>query len=369
MNALDTDHASAIDGAGGGDYLPTAVIGIKGKGISVGKALGDDTYFSTANAKWAGAAADFSGGPTLALKLVDLCAFNESRLLAVANNAADKIALSLDDGFSWRDVSASIASPQTITLACCAAADNIMIAAGNSAKVYYSVDTTSWAFITLGGSPTSLTKAHYHKTLDLFIIIGSTAGAPYLASITSGISGTPRTVPPLITGAQPGYSITEATSGANVGRLAATWGSQTRIAFSDNGTAWAASATLLTSGNYRVAFGDGVFVALDSGASTTAYVSSDANTWTTSGVTKPTTQSLQGFACLNGVFCAIDTLNNVWFSVDRGLTWEFMTLQYLGYNTASSMRAVRKRLHSLQTDGTNSVNMRSRRLGFSDGTI
>src|SRR5690242_15870493 len=114
MNALDTDHSNAIDGAGGGDSSPTAVIGIKGKGLSVGKALGDDTYFSTANAKWAGAVADFSGGPSVALRLVDLCSFLEGKMLAVGTGANDKIALSLDDGFSWRDISSNIASPQSI---------------------------------------------------------------------------------------------------------------------------------------------------------------------------------------------------------------------------------------------------------------
>jgi hypothetical protein len=366
MNALDVDHTNAVDGAGGGDSSPTAVIGIKGKGLSVGKALYDDTYFSTANAKWAGAAADFGGGPTIALRLVDLCSFLEGRLLGVAAGSNDKIALSLDDGFSWRDVSSSIASPQSINLTCCAAKDQVMIAGGNSAKVYNSVDTTSWAFITLGGSPTNLHRMHYHSGLDLFIVIGNTAAAPYLATVTSSVVGTPRTVPGAITGVQGGLSIAQ----SSTGRLVASWGSQTKVAYSDDAVTWTASTTSLASGSYLIAYGDGAFVAIEKAASSNAYVSTDGVTWTSSGVTKPNgTGSLQSFTALNGVFVAVDNAANTYFSVNKGATWEQLALQYLGYNFSTSVRAVKKRIHALITDGTNAIDMRSRRFGFADGTI
>lgn len=364
MNTLDTNVTRGIDGVGGGDSSPSTIIGIKGSGLSVGRASGDDTAFVTGNAKWAGAAIDFIGGPTIALKLVDLANYADGRYVAVGNNANDKIAQSLDDGFSWVDISANIASPQSILLSCCAGKDGTLLAAGNNAKIYYTTDAATWAFITLGGSPTNFDRGSYAPSLDLFIFAGRTASAPYICSITSAVVGTQRTVPGSITGTGAARSIVRSSSG----RIVVSWNGQTKVAYSDDGVNWTASTTSLTSGSYLIAYGDGTFVALDSSTGSNAYVSTDGSTWTTSGVTRPTTIGLQSFAALNGVFVALDANDGAYFSVDKGATWQFVALQYLGYSNSRVIKTQNRRLHSLQSNATNSVNMRSRRLGFRDGT-
>jgi hypothetical protein len=373
MNHLNTDYPTILDGAGGGDYAPTAPVRIDGSGFTIGTATGKDTPFITANARWAAAAIDVSCGPTVALRFQDVCCFFEGKFIAACAGAADKIALSLDDGWSWRDISSNIASPQTITLACCEGKPTgpIVLAGGNSAKIYSSADAVTWTFLTAPGSPTQISRLFYHSGLDLFVAIGHTAAAPYIASITTGLVATSRTVPASITGVQNGDSIAMATSGAHSGRLVASWDNQTKVAFSDDATTWTASTTSLTSSNYLVAFGAGFFVAVNTGGNL-IYRSSDGDTWSASGLAAPgASLGLTSLTCLNGVFVATSTTTTpgvLYVSTNAGVSWRMISAQYLGYTTVFYSRAVQRRLHILNSDGTNSVDLRGHRLGFNDGT-
>jgi hypothetical protein len=373
MNVLNGALPNALDGGAGGSYSPTATIVIKGKGASIGSAIGDDVYFSTANAKWGAAASDFGASLTLALRLVDICALREGQLVAVANNAADKIAMSQDDGASWVDISSTIGSPQTITLDCCASstANALLVAGGNSVKVYYTLDAATWLNTTAPGTPTDLYKAVYSPVLDTFFLAGRTASAPYIVGITSSIVATQRTVPGAITGTNSVKSMAIANAGAHSGRMVISWAAATKFVWSDDGTTWNASTTTVTSAasGYYIAYGDGVFVALHAGGVNLAYVSTDADTWTTSGVTKPNATSLLGLAAVNGVFVAYDANFIAWVSVDKGATWEQLYLKYLAYASTGSIRGVNKRIHAFASDGTNVVDYRSRKLGFGDGTF
>ena len=374
MNQLDIDHSNSVDGGAGGTSSPTAAIIFKGKGFSVGAAIGDDTYLSTANAKWGGAIADFSPSLTLALRLVDLAALREGQIIAVANNAADKVAMSQDDGASWVDISSNIGSPQTITLRCCAgstASALVMAGGGTSAKIYYTTDGVTWLNLTAPGSPTDFYKMVYRPANDIFIVAGRTASAPYIASITSAAVATQRTVPGAITGTNSVQGMAIANAGAHSGRVVIAWGGQTKFAWSDDGATWNATASSVTSSasGYYIAYGDGVFVALHAGSVQLAYVSTDGDTWTTTGVTKPNAVSLFGLACTNGVFVAYDSAFSMWISVDKGATWEQLVMKYLAYTSTASIRAVNKRVHAFASDGTNVVDFRSRKLGFGDGTF
>lgn len=363
MNIVDQNAANDIDGVNGGDYTPSAPVRIKGKGLSVGIATGDDTPLSTANTKWLGAAMDMSCGPAVALTMNNICSYNEGLMIATCGST-DKIASSKDDGFSWVDKSASLSPAQSISLVSCAAGAGIILLGGNSAKLYNGVDETAFSNFTLPGSPTRIGRLHYSPTHSLFIAGGNTSSAPYAASITTGLVPTARTVPASITGVNDCTGIAESTAGL----LVAAWDNSTKVAFSSDGTTWTASSTTLSSGGYRLAFGDGVFVALiRGGGSAAAYVSTDGNNWSTSGVTKPGSLSVDAFTCLGGVFAMVNGFD-LWLSVDKCATWYKHHIQYLAYATSATVRAVYKRLHMQLNDGTNSVNMRSRRLGFSDGS-
>lgn len=362
MNTLDVDHSNALDGAAGGAYAPAAVISIAGKGLWVGGTVAQNAQLSTANAKWAGPTLDLSSGPSVALNMNNVCGYAEGMFIATCSNAADKIVSSKDDGFSWLDKSASISPAQTIILTSCAAGAGIIILGGNSAKIYVGVDDTSFLNQTIPGSPTRLDALCFDTTHSLFIIAGQTAGAPFIASMTTSLVATARTVPGGITGSNNAISVAQSTGGI----IVASWDNQTKLAFSTDGTTWTASTTSLTSAGYRVAFGDGVFLA-HARASANIYKSSDGNTWSASGLSAVST-TVSSLTCFNGIFAATSG-NKLWLSADRGATWASTNVQYLGYSTLSRARAEQGRLHVFCTDLTNSVDMRSRRLGFSDGSI
>lgn len=377
LTAIDLNLSRALDGFGGGKYAPSAPLNISGKGLKVGDS-GDDAPLVTAASKWLGPMLDLSISSAITGNVLTSITAIEERLLFATGTANDTILVSLNDGFSWIDTSANIAAPQGIALSCCASSyvlgvtvPGILVAGGNSAKVYYSTDAgATWTFATLPGAPTQINALHFDKLNGLFVAIGKTAGAPYIATSPAGAAPTvwtQRTVPGAITGSNIGLSIAQIPGG----RLVASWAGQTNVAYSDNGTTWTASTTALTSGKYGVRYGDGVFVAIDLNATSHAYVSSDGSTWTSSGVTKQGTAAVaaNAFSSMNGVFIYTDAAELIYYSIDRCATWIQTRYGVAGYLVnAPFLKTIQTMVFFVVNDGANTTIARSRRLGLSDGS-
>jgi hypothetical protein len=94
----------------------------------------------------------------------------------------------------------------------------------------------------------------------------------------------------------------------------------------DNGQIWHYSATA-SFGLYKVASGNGVFVAVGGFGGYQYYSVDDGQTWTT--VTSPLSGNWNGVAFGNGVFVAVGAGNQA-YSNDDGLTWTYVTTPLSG---------------------------------------
>ncbi len=328
-------------------------------------------------------ALDLSYGVSVALVLKSQCAIDSGWIFAVAAGN-DKIAWSLTDGREYTDISANIGAPQTIALECCAsnyesgAPATALVAAGNSAKIYLSTDQgATWAFNTAPGTPTAIDAIVWDAENALFIAIGKTAAAPYIATSPDGATWTSRTVPASITGSQNGVSIAQLTSGVSPGRLVASWTAQTKVAHSDDGVDWTASSSTLNSGKYIVRSSGGTLVALDANATTNGYASTDGDTWNSGSVVRPgssATIGVKAFSALGGVngvgdvfaaFTSPPSGGALFVSQDYGASWRYILHKGLGaMSTLVEIQGLQYRFRSLFTDSTNSIAVQSARRGL-----
>lgn len=373
LTQLDLFISRAIDGFAGGKCQPSAKVQIAGAGLEVGD-VNEPARFSTANAKWLGAATDFITLPlNVAGVMQDVTAsFDRGGLLVAADSSSgSQIYRSLDDGTSWEQQTLG----GGITLRCCTSSPGRMIVAGDSATAIYSVDdfATPAATFVFPGTPTAIGALHYDTFNGRYIAVGKTAGAPYLATATlaSPPVATQRTVPASITGSNAGVSIAQ---NPVTGRLVASWAGQTKVAFSSDGITWTASTTSLASGSYIVRFGDGVFIAIDMVApSSNYYISTDGDTWTQVGITSPTPFGLTSsktFDCLNGIFAVASTAAYIAFSADKGATWAVESVSNLDTpNPACKVLRAKNRRFYIATEAvTTGFFHRSRKLGIISGS-
>lgn len=388
LTQLDLNVSRSLDGNAGGKSTPSALQVMSGKGVQVSD-VNEYASFIIKDAKALGAALDLqtSQDPLNIGQAQDACGPKEGRVLIVSPFANDELYQSENGGITWQhnilstsDFYNCIAStppkdgggdpnaiPGTVLIGCL------------SSTMYYALGTTNYTpYLTLsaGGSATEIDAIFYDTFNSQFIALGKTSSAPYLSSITaSGIPAvTPQTVPAAITGSNVGLKVAQNPAS---GRMVASWASQTKLAYSDDGHTWTASSTTMTSASYSVAYGDGVFLAVDMSATSNIWKSSDGITWSTSGLTMPgngtrAMNTAKAFACINGIFFVAYGSGVNYYSIDAGATWHLLIHMYVDgtptkYDTSCAVKVIHNRLYLLQSHTSVANVSRSRKLGSALG--
>jgi len=385
LTAIDQALANTVDGLAGGKVAPAAPINFAGAGIAptgpvnVGKA---PWFFAVSNWK---ERIDLTVGVNFRIR--DIAALRSGIVLGVSNHASNEAVLSLNDGQSWIDFSTVVAAavdstasgtPYTPVIECCDSfPGGNMLACGTSSmsRILFSTNTnlgfSSTFKVTdfMASTPTVISKILYSTTHNLWVAVGKTASAPWIATSPTTLtftSWTIRTPPASITGSINAVSLAE----GGGGRFVATWAGATRTAYSDDGVTWTASANTVTAGSYNVVWDPNNLVWMLADGSNNVYVSADGSTWTTVGLGTRAINWAK-LISVNGLIVGASN-TDLEFTLDGGASFFRMSREYAsgGVETLDSLKFADGRVWLWAKDGSLSRPSihRSLRLGLWDGS-